>query len=178
MTDEEYLALSPEEAGRYWKQQQPDEQKRLLSLHLTRLKEPPPQPLRRGPRASWLVGAVLISAMVIWGAVSCMDAVRSPRSSMTKAEEYPAPWVRATPAVFLPIYRSGHACTEGYVRSSAKNDGEFLVFCHDPERRTWTSFLVWKPSDRVLGPDLTFAYTGGVPLPQRDPNEVWLDTAK
>jgi hypothetical protein len=185
MTDDEYLALSPEEASRYWRQQNPAEQKRLLSLHLKRLKEPPPRLRLVAGYPKGIIGPLTLLAafgLLIWGAASCVSRVLT-SEPITKAEEYPGPWRGAGPAIYRAIYSQGHECVEAYVRASAKfrpdatGAGEYLVFCHDPATKVWLTYLVWPSSNRVIGPDLTFAHTSGVPLPERHPDAVWMDTA-
>lgn len=138
-------------------------------------------PIRaRGPRHfNRLIGPVvllLLLGVLIWGATSCVSRVFTPAAPISKVEEYPGPWQSVTPAIYRAIYAANHRCVEGYMRASVKNEGEHLIYCHE-QTDVWTTYLVWSPSDRVLGPDRSFAYTSGVPLPERDPDAVWIDTA-
>mgnify|MGYP001167407257 FL=1 len=137
------------------------------------LKWQPPIRARGPKRPNRLIGPValllVLFGLLVWGGASCVG--RTPAAPMSKAEEYPAPWQTVSPAIYRAIYAEGHQCVEGYMRVAAKADFEYLVFCHEPTE-VWTTYLVWLPSGRVLGPDRAFAYTKGVPLPERHPDAV------
>lgn len=145
----------------------------MTNQHLPPIRSRGPRHLKRLVKPT---GLLLLFGALIWGAVSCISRVSTPPAPLSKAEEYPGAWETVTPAIYRAIYIGGHRCVEGYMRTSVKNEGEHLVYCHE-QAGVWTSYLVWSPSDRVLGPDRSFAYTSGVPLPERDPDAVWMDTA-
>lgn len=156
-------------AGEDWRKAH---EERLVSLGL---REAPPLPRRPGPKLVPIIALVAVLGLVLWGAVSCFSA--EPKAPMTKAQEYPGPWVSPTPEVYRAMYAAGFRCGEVYARSSVKSNGETLVYCFDHQRMSFTSYLVWLPSGRALGPDHDFPLTSGIPLPERSEGNVSLDTA-
>ena len=105
---------------------------------------------------------VFLSIVATVALASCGPA----KPPLGPAEVYPAPWVQPSAEVYRTLYASGFRCGEGYQRGSIEAAGEYLLYCREANGQ-WTTYLVWPTVAKVLGPDRTYAYTKGIPLPER-----------
>lgn len=80
------------------------------------------------------------------------EKVSQPKKQDT-VEEYDERWRSDAPRKIVQTLTSNNVrgCGEFHYRPSAKNSGEYLVYCTS-DGRTWSAYLVWPDVDRISGP--------------------------
>ncbi|WP_131821821.1 hypothetical protein [Salipiger marinus] len=102
-----------------------------------------------------LVGFCFLFATVAYWSGSWLffteEEIASPRQET--AEDYLGKWRSDAPSNITRTLISNNVrgCGEFHHKPSARNSGEYLVYC-TPDGRNWAAYLVWPNVDRISGP--------------------------
>lgn len=98
--------------------------------------------------------------ITLWAAAAMTSA-----SAQTMAQRYPGAWASAANIDITKALAKNEirGCGEFYYRAAAGSTNEFLVYC-TRDSKTWTSYLVFTSSQKVMGP---YGLDASLPPPGR-----------